>query len=200
MFLFRLLVLFIITINVNNTKSLFGQNDSLSLSIDFERYNNLVLQEKFEESMEYVHDSFFKFYPKPILIESLIKSRSNSSVNIKTYMPTNTKFGTWFTFNLNKYVIIDYQVRTEFKILAISQELNLVVKYEKISRQFENYKKIFGSENVAYDSINQIYLINAKKRCVATLFKNSKNWKFIMIDNPKRLKLAETFIPKEILN
>lgn len=200
MILSRIIVLCIIAINTISENNLFGQNDTSILLADFVRYNELILQEKFQESFNYAHDSLFNFIPKSVLLESFIKSRSNKNVITKTNLPTEFKISPIIIKNSTKYSIIEYRSRLELNILAISLEPDSILKLEKINRQLENYRLIFGNESVTFDSKNQNFVINGFKKCVATLFKDAKNWKFILIDNHKRLILAKKFIPEIVFN
>lgn len=191
----RILILIFLVINCFKINS---QNDSLNLIRDFYTSNQLIKDEKIDSSLIYMHDSVFSIMSKEQIIKGFQMTRNVPNIKMKLFWPSIISIRPIVEFDSKKHSIITYSYLSEMEMAYFDTKANIDDRESKLNNQLESYYKIFGKENVNYDSTRNVFIINAQKKIVATLFQNSSNWKFLVIDKPERLKLAKKFIPEKV--
>lgn len=188
----KLLLTAVLFLSVNFA---FAQTAKQNVERDFMDYNQLVLDKKIDDALEYTNPKLFEIIPKESMKSLLEAVYKMPNIEYKTSNPIISKISDSKKIENIDYIKIEYISPIEMKMIDL--DLNDESKVQALINSFENK---FGKGNVSLDKTSGFFKINANKVVIASSNSDLKNWKFVTVDNPRMKTLLEKIIPAKFYN
>ena len=172
----------------------FAQTAKQNVERDFMDYNQLVLDNKIDDALEYTNPKLFEIIAKESMKSLLEAVYKMPNIEYKTSKPIISEISDSKRIENIDYIKIEYFSPIEMKMIDL--DLTDESKVQALINSFENK---FGKGNVSLDKSSGFFKINAKKVVIASSNSDLKNWKFVTVDNPRMKTLLEKIIPAEVL-
>jgi hypothetical protein len=177
-----------------NTKN---KNYKENLNKAFIEYNDLILDQNFEKSMDFMLPEFFEIIPRNQMVLLMKKTYNNPDLEFKADKPKNIKYGELKQIEEKYYseISYDYDIKIKFNNVEKSEDEEqnkLTLNLMKL-----NLEKTFGSGNVNYNEKTEFYDINSNKNAIGISKNGINNWKFLVIEKKQKF-ILEKILPKEI--
>lgn len=170
-----------------------AQSNHESLKENWDNYNNLLVDLKMEEAMDMVHPGIFDIISKESMIsmfEGLLddedlemKFLGHEIRSIEEEIMHDKK--TYYKFVYKQIMGMRFN-ESEDSVFA-SQELIMM-----------GLQKQYGDKNVEFDEETKFYTITAQKNGIAMYAQDSKDWKFLTLEDGQKL-LLEKFLPEVVI-
>lgn len=190
--------IFILTLSLLSLQFVSAQSAQENLAKDFEKYYNLVVDMKIEESMDFVIEDFFEILPKETFISIFENLFNNPEFEFK--------FETGEISNISKVIKHKdayYMVFTNNA--AMKMKINPEDKDEtEADRDIRNnltelaFVAKFGKENVSFQKETQFFTIYPKTRVCAKSFNGKTDWKFLNLE-ADQMEILKKIIPKKVI-
>lgn len=191
-------ILLILLMLVSNLT--FGQTDETfkeNLNKDFIEYNDLILNQEFEKSMDYMLPEFFEIIPKNQMILLMQQIYNNPDLEFQADKPKDIVYGELNKIEERYYseITYSYDIKMKFKNLEESEdEEQNDLKKNLLKLTLE---KTFGSGNVIFNQETEFYEIHSIKNAFGVSQNGMTDWKFVVIE-PKQKFILEKILPKEL--
>ncbi len=190
--------IFILMILVSNLT--FGQtseNHQENLNKDFIEYNDLILKQEFEKSMDYMLPEFFEIIPKNQMILLMKQVYNNPDLEFKADEPKDIKYGEPKKIEEKYYSEITYTYDIKMKFNNVEES-----KDEEQNKLNKNLMKLtlektFGTGNVNFNEETEFYEIHSIKNAFGIYENGKSDWKFVVVE-PKQKFILEKILPKEL--
>ena len=184
-----LLLFLTIIMSCSNTTKLQTEAYKTNIKTDFTEYINLVKNQAFEKSMDYLYEPFFEIMPKEKVIEMLERTFNDTAISIS--------FGASEILNVKNYKKINEEF---YSLLSYSSITNMKFNTEmKNEFMLHAYQLQFGKKNVKYNNSTNTYEIYVEKKVYAISDNGKTNWTFLTI-NKYQKDLLRKLLPKQIVN
>lgn len=191
-------VLLILLMLVSNLT--FGQTDETfkeNLNKDFIEYNDLILNQEFEKSMDYMLPEFFEIIPKNQMILLMQQIYNNPDLEFQADKPKDIVYGELNKIEERYYseITYSYDIKMKFKNPEESEneeQNDLNKNLLKLTLE-----KTFGSGNVIFNQETEFYEIHSIKNAFGVSQNGMTDWKFVVIE-PKQKFILEKILPKEL--
>jgi hypothetical protein len=176
----------------------FGQEYKKAIEQQFLDYNNLIINKEFEKSMTFVPDEVFEIIPREQMIIVMEKTFNNPGFEFELKTPKIKEISRARKIDGKFYSFLTYSSLIEMKFLNDEQEeeteneQKLRVNMIKLSLE-----ESFGSENVKYDEVEDVFEVNAQKQAYAISNNGKEDWKFLVIDTKQKF-LLDKLLPKKL--
>lgn len=191
-------ILLILLMLVSNLT--FGQTDETfkeNLNKDFIEYNDFILNQEFEKSMDYMLPEFFEIIPKNQMILLMQQIYNNPDLEFQADKPKDIVYGELNKIEERYYseITYSYDIKMKFKNLEESEdEEQNDLKKNLLKLTLE---KTFGSGNVIFNQETEFYEIHSIKNAFGVSQNGMTDWKFVVIE-PKQKFILEKILPKEL--
>lgn len=191
-------ILLILLMLVSNLT--FGQTDETfkeNLNKDFIEYNDLILNQEFEKSMDYMLPEFFEIIPKNQMILLMQQIYNNPDLEFQADKPKDIVYGELNKIEERYYseITYSYDIKMKFNNLEESEdEEQNDLKKNLLKLTLE---KTFGSGNVIFNQETEFYEIHSIKNAFGVSQNGMTDWKFVVIE-PKQKFILEKILPKEL--
>ncbi|MFC6860308.1 hypothetical protein [Zunongwangia atlantica] len=189
----RIFILLIIVSNL--TFSQTNENYQVNLNKDFVEYNNLILNQEFEKSMDYMLPDFFEIIPKNQMVTLMKQVYNNPDLEFKMDKPKDISYGEPKKINDNYYSEITYSYNIKMKFNNIEEGGNEEKKALTRNLTKLQLEKTFGSENVKFNEETEFYEIHSIKNAFGISENGMSDWKFVVVE-PKQKFILEKILPK----
>jgi hypothetical protein len=176
-----------------------AQSVNQTIEKQFKMYSKLIIDHKINEALNYTNPEMFKIVPREQMVTTMEEIFKNPQVDLKTLMPTVSGFEPVRKINGKNYVrfkshtVIEMKFNTQPKEAQTAEEK--MVAREMMATAIEQK---FGKDNVTYNEATGFYKVKSTKSVVASS-DDLKDWKFIVVENPKMKPMLSKFIPAELL-
>ena len=190
--------IFCLLILVSNlTFSQTSKNYYENLNRDFVEYNDLILSQEFEKSMDYMLPEFFEIIPKNQMVLLMKQVYNNPDLEFKMDKPKNISYGEPRKIEEKYYseIAYTYLIKMRFKNIEDSEDK----EQDKLTRNLTKLRleQTFGSGNVKFNQETEFYEINSTKNAFGISENGTSDWKFVVIE-PKQKFTLEKILPKEL--
>lgn len=191
-------ILLILLMLVSNLT--FGQTDETfkeNLNKDFIEYNDFILNQEFEKSMDYMLPEFFEIIPKNQMILLMQQIYNNPDLEFQADKPKDIVYGELNKIEERYYseITYSYDIKMKFNNLEESEdEEQNDLKKNLLKLTLE---KTFGSGNVIFNQETEFYEIHSIKNAFGVSQNGMTDWKFVVIE-PKQKFILEKILPKEL--
>ena len=189
----RIFILLLIVSNV--TFSQTSENYQVNLNKDFVEYNNLILNQEFEKSMDYMLPDFFEIIPKNQMVTLMKQVYNNPDLEFKMDKPKDISYGKPKKINENYYSEITYSYDIQMKFNNIEESENEEKKELTRNLTKLQLEKTFGSGNVEFNEETEFYEIHSIKNAFGISENGMSDWKFVVVE-PKQKFILEKILPK----
>lgn len=191
-------VLLILLMLVSNLT--FGQTDETfkeNLNKDFIEYNDLILNQEFEKSMDYMLPEFFEIIPKNQMILLMQQIYNNPDLEFQADKPKDIVYGELNKIEERYYseITYSYDIKMKFKNLEESEDEEQNDLNKNLLKL--TLEKTFGSGNVIFNQETEFYEIHSIKNAFGVSQNGMTDWKFVVIE-PKQKFILEKILPKEL--
>lgn len=178
--------------------SLIATTPKENISEDFSTYINHLVNQEFEESVEYLYPELFEFLPKEQMIATMEQTFNNPEIMISLSDPEIHQIGEIREVDSAYYCRINYSHKMNMVFAADTSLSNDDIALRD-EMTLSNLSSNFGEENVTYDSTNSSFNILSPKDSYAKSVNGSTDWKFIDIDKSK-IMFLNALLPKKIVD
>src|SRR5690554_6720833 len=187
------LLIFVSNLTFGQTNENYQEN----LNKDFVEYNDLILKQEFEKSMEYMLPDFFEIIPKNQMIMLMKQVYNNPDLEFKMDKPKNITYGEPKKIEEQYYseITYSYDIQMKFKNIEESddeEQNGLTRNLTKLQLE-----KTFGSGNVKFNKETEFYEIHSVKNAFGISENGTSDWKFVVVE-PKQKFILEKILPKEL--
>lgn len=191
-------VLLILLMLVSNLT--FGQTDETfkeNLNKDFIEYNDLILNQEFEKSMDYMLPEFFEIIPKNQMILLMQQIYNNPDLEFQADKPKDIVYGELNKIEERYYseITYSYDIKMKFNNLEESEDEEQNDLNKNLLKL--TLEKTFGSGNVIFNQETEFYEIHSIKNAFGVSQNGMTDWKFVVIE-PKQKFILEKILPKEL--
>lgn len=191
-------ILLILLMLVSNLT--FGQTDETfkeNLNKDFIEYNDLILNQEFEKSMDYMLPEFFEIIPKNQMILLMQQIYNNPDLEFQADKPKDIVYGELNKIEERYYseITYSYDIKMKFKNLEESEDEEQNDLNKNLLKL--TLEKTFGSGNVIFNQETEFYEIHSIKNAFGVSQNGMTDWKFVVIE-PKQKFILEKILPKEL--
>ena len=179
----------------NVTFSQTSENYQVNLNQDFVEYNNLILNQEFEKSMDYMLPDFFEIIPKNQMVILMKQVYNNPDLEFKMDKPKDISYGEPKKINEKYYSEITYSYDIKMKFNNIEESENEEKK--ELTRKLTKLQleKTFGSGNVKFNEETEFYEIHSIKNAFGISENGMSDWRFVVVE-PKQKFILEKILPK----
>jgi hypothetical protein len=176
-----------------------AQSVNQTIERQFKMYSRLIVDRKINEALNYTNPEMFKIVPRERMVATMEEIFKNPQVDLKTLMPTVSDFEPVKKINGKNYVRFKSHTVVEMKFNSDSKQPQ-TAEEKMVAREMTAaaVEQKFGKENVSYNESTGFYKVKSTKAVVASS-DDLKDWKFVVVDNPKMKTMLATFIPAELL-
>lgn len=178
----------------------FGQtseNYQENINKDFIEYNDLILKQEFEKSMDYMLPDFFEIIPKKQMVLLMKQIYNNPDLEFKAEKPKNIEYGKPKMIGEKYYskIIYSYDIEMKFNNVEESEDK----EQSELSRNLMKLtlEKTFGSGNVKFNKETKFYEIHSIKNAFGISANGVSDWKFIVVESNQKF-ILEKILPKEL--
>ena len=189
----RIFILLLIVSNV--TFSQTSENYQVNLNQDFVEYNNLILNQEFEKSMDYMLPEFFEIIPKNQMVILMKQVYNNPDLEFKMDKPKDISYGEPKKINEKYYSEITYSYDIKMKFNNIEESENEEKKELTRNLTKLQLEKTFGSGNVKFNEETEFYEIHSIKNAFGISENGMSDWRFVVVE-PKQKFILEKILPK----
>lgn len=174
----------------------WAQTSEQSIRQQFEKYNSLIEQAKYKESIEYVHPGIFDFVSKDLLVEIMEATFNDENVAIKFGKTEIKQVSPVQKVENAYYAFMDMDTNFAMKMGEIEN-----MEGEDKENFIQLLKDNFTSKGLtnSYDPATNYFSISTSKKTLA-YSTDQTNWKFITLENDAQLEMLKQFIPAEIIS
>lgn len=167
-----------------------AQNVNKEIENQFNDYNTLLIEKKFEKALDlYANEDFLRIVPKNQLVQVMNQMFNSNEIDVKIDQPINIIVNDEFFQNKgNQFVEINYQQNMQMKFNGTEMTDDALLSA---------LKNEYGSENVTFNKQTGSFLVHTNKIALANS-KDSKNWKFTVLEK-KQIPILKQFIPEQFL-
>lgn len=178
----------------------FGQSDESykeNINKDFIDYNELILRQEFEKSMDYMLPEFFEIIPKNQMVMLMQQIYNNPDLEFKMDKPKDIVYGEPRKIEEKYYSEITYSYNINMKFKSIEEGED--EKQQELTKTLTklSLEKTFGSGNVKYDDETEFFEIHLIKNAFGISKNGKSDWKFVVVE-PKQKFILEKILPKEL--
>lgn len=188
-------LLFLLVSNAN------AQNNEEVISQQFTKYSQLVIDKKIDEAMDYTNEDLFKIVPREQM-KNLMESIFNMpTIEYRASLPQILKVEPIKNIDGANYARIQNKNVIEMKFKQSPEEPKRTEEEERENNKLllASFQSKYSKENVSFDKASGFFKLTAVKTAIAKST-DLKNWKFVVVDNPRMKTMLESFIPKELLD
>lgn len=191
----RILILLILVSNQT-----FGQtsgNYKENLSKDFVVYNDLILKQQFERSMDYMLPDFFEIIPKKQMVMLMKQVYNNPDLEFKMDKPKDISYGEPKKIEEKYYseITYSYDLKMKFNNIEESEDAEQNELTKNLTKL--QLEKTFGSGNVKFNEETGFYEIHSIKSALGISENGRSDWKFVVVE-PEQKFILEKILPKEL--
>lgn len=191
----RILILLILI-----SKLTFGQEVEKYeeyLNKDFIEYNDLILKQKFDKSMDFMLPEFFEIIPRNQMVLLMKQVYNNPELEFKMDKPKDIDYGKPEKIEGKYYSEITYSYDIKMKFHSVEK-----IEDEEQNELDKNLTKLslektFGSGNVIFNEETEFYEIHSIKNAIGISENGTSDWKFLIVE-PKQKFILEKILPKEL--
>ena len=180
------------------SSSAFAQDYKNNIDTDFTDYVNLLINQDFEKSMDYIPEAFFDILPKETLIAVLKKTFNNHDMQIELKDPKILKIQDVRKIEGKYYSELTYSNIMNMKMIGEEDESE-EDKELRISLTKRAFEKTFDKNNVSYDEETEFFSIYVVKDVYAISNNGETEWKFLTIEKNQK-EVLKTILPKKLWN
>lgn len=180
------------------SSSAFAQDYKNNIDTDFTDYVNLLINQDFEKSMDYIPEAFFDILPKETLIAVLKKTFNNHDMQIELKDPKILKIQDVRKIEGKYYSELTYSNIMNMKMIGEEDESE-EDKELRISLTKMAFEKTFDKNNVSYDEETEFFSIYVVKDVYAISNNGETEWKFLTIEKNQK-EVLKTILPKKLWN
>ncbi|SDR71459.1 hypothetical protein [Christiangramia echinicola] len=178
----------------------FGQtNESYkeNLNKDFVEYNDLILKQEFEKSMDYMLPKFFEIIPKNQMVLLMKQVYNNPDLEFKMDKPKNIVYGEPKKIEEKYYSEITYLYDMQMRFNNIEESEN--PEQNELNKNLTklSLEKTFGAGNVNFNEETEFYEIQSNKNAIGISENGTSDWKFVVVE-PKQKFILEKILPQEL--
>lgn len=178
----------------------FGQSDESykeNINKDFIDYNELILRQEFEKSMDYMLPEFFEIIPKNQMVMLMQQIYNNPDLEFKMDKPKDIVYGEPRKIEEKYYSEITYSYNINMKFKSIEEGED--EKQQELTKTLKklSLEKTFGSGNVKYNDETEFFEIHLIKNAFGISKNGKSDWKFVVVE-PKQKFILEKILPKEL--
>lgn len=174
----------------------FTQNGKAEIESDFTDYVNLLINQDFEKSVDYIPESFFLILPKETLLTAMKQAFNNPDMVIKLKDPKILKVRNIEKIEEKHYSKLTYSNIMEMKSIGEEDEEE-DEKEMRLALIKMGLDKSFGSKNVEYNAETEYFTIYVEKDVYAISENGETNWKFLTIEK-KQKEILNLLLPKKL--
>jgi hypothetical protein len=179
--------------------ALNAQSDGSSIKKEFETYIDLLINKKFDQSLNYITEEIFTVVSREQMLATFEKTFSDPNVilelgkpiilNVRSIQKENTKF----------YSILKYKSKNRMKILSEESFESAQDKNEQLEFMKNSFIEQFGEENVSFDKETEFFDFTATKEVICVSLNGMSDWKFIEASKAQK-DFFITFIPAAVID
>ncbi len=191
-------VLILSLVSCHRTKALKNEDYKKNLKTDFLEYHNLLLNQEFEKSLDFIIPEFFEFIPKSKLVLLMERTYNSPEIEFEIGEPKEIYFGDILEIRGKYYSEINYGYDMQVKFVNVEKSENKQ-ENESIQNFYKlRLKETFGSDSVIFDKETDFYHLDTSKKCYAVSNDGKSEWKFIIIEKGQEY-IWDDILPKELL-
>lgn len=176
-----------------------AQDHVTDITNNWNSYNDLIINAKYEQAMESLHPGVFEIVNKQELTSSINSLVNHPELNFKFLGNNITAIHDEIETN-DPYIYypFDYQQQIAIRINDFKNEDDIdLVNKSLVSIIFSKYSK----DKVKYLEEAECYNITEIKQAVAIFDTNTESWKFITINHDQEhIAMLEQLLPIQVLN
>lgn len=163
----------------------------------FVEYNNHILNQEFEKSMEFMLPEFFEIIPKSQMILLMKQTYNNPDIEFEMDKPKDILIGDVKKIEGKYYSKINYSFNIKMKFN--NTEKSDVVEENKLTQNLMKLtlEKSFGTGNVKFDEQTEFYDIHSIKDAYGVSIDGESDWKFVIVEKKQKF-ILEKILPKEL--
>ncbi len=190
-------ILFLLIIISNLT---FGQESDKykkNLNNDFIEYNDLILKQEFEKSMDFMLPEFFEIIPKNQMILLMKQVYKNPDLEFEANKPKDIEYGKLKKIEEKYYseITYSYDIKMKFNNVEESEDEEKNELNKNLMKL--TLEKTFGSGNVHFNKETEFYEIHSIKNAFGISKNGISDWKFVVVE-PKQKFILEKILPIEL--
>ncbi|MFA7326755.1 MAG: hypothetical protein WC121_08840 [Candidatus Kapaibacterium sp.] len=181
------------------TSNLISQTSQKNIKKDFLTYINLLINQEFTESVEYLYPELFELVSKEQLINNMEETFKNPGIIISLAEPNILNIGEVRLVDSLYYCKLEYSHNMYMKF-EDGQDTSITQQEKELRNNLtlSNLESTFGKENVSYDADNSSFDILSIKDSYAKSYDGMTDWKFIDIEKDN-LMLLNLLLPPKIV-
>jgi hypothetical protein len=191
----RILILLILVSNL--TFSQTNENYKENLNKDFVEYNDLILKQDFEKSMDYMLPDFFEIIPKNQMVMLMKQVYNNPDLEFKMDKPKDIEYGEPKKIEKKYYseITYSYDIKMKFNNIEESED----EEQNELTRNLTKLQleKTFGSGNAKFNKETEFYEIHSIKNAFGISENGTSDWKFVVVESKQKF-ILEKILPKEL--
>jgi hypothetical protein len=164
----------------------------------FTEFNKLIMDKKFEKSMDYIPDALFTFVPRAELVAVFDQMMNMKEMDVKFLDFKIDSIGNAKKIDTNYYSSVRYTSSMTMKFNIAEQE-TATQKTTRLSAMKATFANIFGTDRVKLDESTEIFTLNPSKSSWAISGNGQTGWKFINVEPGQRI-IMEKILPKELID
>ncbi|MFY0483928.1 hypothetical protein ACI6PS_15135 [Flavobacterium sp. PLA-1-15] len=178
-----------------------AQNHEEGIRRQFREYNQLVLDKKINEALDYTIEDLFTIIPREQMVNMMESVLNTPSMEFRGTIPEITDMEPVREIEGASYVRFKNKAIMEVKFLQSPDEPKRTPEEEQEynTMLMATLQEQYGEEYVTFDAQSGFYKTVTIKTVIAKS-KDLKNWKFAILDSPTMKVLLGKFIPKELLD
>jgi predicted RND superfamily exporter protein len=191
----RILILLILISNLT-----FGQEVEKyeeNLNRDFIEYNDLILKQEFDKSMDYMLPEFFEIIPRNQMVLLMKQVYNNPDLEFKMDKPKDIDYGKPEKIEEKYYseITYSYDIKMKFNNVEKTEDEEQNELNKNLTKL--TLEKTFGSGNVIFNEETEFYEIHSVKNAFGISENGTSDWKFVVVE-PKQKFILEKILPKEL--
>jgi hypothetical protein len=191
----RILILLILVSNL--TLGQTSENYKENINKDFVQYNDLILNQEFEKSMDYMLPEFFEIIPRNQMVLLMKQVYNNPDLIFKMDKPQGIFYSEPKKIEEKYYseITYSYDIKMKFNNIEVSEDEEQNELTKNLTKL--QLEKTFGSGNVKFNEETEFYEIHSMKNAFGISENGTSNWKFVVVEEKQKF-ILEKILPKEL--
>ncbi|MFC4815548.1 hypothetical protein [Flavobacterium sp. GCM10023249] len=165
---------------------------------EFNEYMTFIEAKNFKKALDFVLPESFQIIPKAQLLKLLEQSYNDPSYKIEFKNSTIFDIGDVQKFGKKYYSLLNYSTQMDMKIMN-TNDLTAEGKKTLIDHTISVYQKVYGADNVRYNSGTDFFEIIIQRPVYAISNDGKINWKFLVVEK-QQMSMLEKLLPKELID